>query len=628
MKSVRFAALAALALAVALPASAKPVRHAKRVPPAQTAPAPAKPRNVIVFVADGLRYDSVNPDVAPTFARIRKEGVDFANSHSIYPTVTTANASAIASGHYLGDTGDYGNTLFVDFPVPCRQGMVVTFLEDDCVLRDMKDHFHDGYMGQTTLLGAALASGRYNVAILGKKGPAAIQNTGSLDAKDARVDDPLGVFIDDATNRATNPDGTPTKSTMLHGGLGAEAFAATGDDRPAFTAAPNLTQQAWLVSIAAQALVPDLKDNGKPFVLFYWSRDPDATQHSAIDSEGRLVPGINSPSARVAIGSADFQLRVLLEALKLAGQDGNTDVFVTADHGFSTIAKGVPPSDGSTPAASLPQGFLAFDVAQWLGGQKLFDPDRSNAQIIRDDGDRPSQGNALIGATPDAPAAIVASNGGSDFIYAPGPNGTATARTIYAKLVGAPYVGALFVNDALLAANPAAFAGALPMSKINLIGSSTVPQPAIVVGFRSFLAKGCTLPQALLCTAEIADTPLHTGQGMHGSFSRADTRNFMAAIGPDFRKGFVDPAPVSNADIAPTIAHILGISLSGPGSLTGRPATEALAGGAPVKATSGTLQAIPAAGGLRTVLEYQQVGNVRYFDAAGVPGRTVGLKAK
>ena len=33
----------------------------------------------------------------------------------------------------------------------------------------------------------------------------------------------------------------------------------------------------------------------------------------------------------------------------------------------------------------------------------------------------------------------------------------------------------------------------------------------------------------------------------------------MAAIGPDFKTGFADPAPVSNADIAPTLAHILGL---------------------------------------------------------------------
>src|ERR1700761_8731591 len=86
---------------------------------------PALARNVVIFVADGLRYDSVTPDIAPTLWNLRHDGVDFTNSHSLYPTVTTANGSAIATGHYLGDTGDYANTLFVDFPDPCRQGVAV-----------------------------------------------------------------------------------------------------------------------------------------------------------------------------------------------------------------------------------------------------------------------------------------------------------------------------------------------------------------------------------------------------------------------------------------------------------------------------------------------------------------------
>lgn len=589
-------------------------------------PALAQPRNVVIFIADGLRYDSVTAESAPTMYRVKKQGVDFANSHAMYPTVTTANASAIATGHYLGDTGDYGNTLFTDFPVPCRLGATVTFLEDDCILRDMKDHFGSGYLGQTTLLKTAHASG-YNTAILGKKGPAAIQDIAALDSKDARVDDPLGIFVDDATNHATNIDATPTKSTVLRGGLGADVFAATGEDKPALTSTPNLVQQAYLLSTATQVLIPGLKDSGKPFVLLFWSRDPDATQHGAIDSEGRLIPGINGTNAMQAIGNADNDLKGLLAALEQYGLLANTDVFVTADHGFSTILKGIPTADGQATPASLPQGFLAFDIADWLGGQKVFDPDRSNTEVDRDSGDRPQQGSALIGANPDAPIAIVAANGGTDFIYTPGANGRATARTIFARLAGAPYVGALFVNDALLKEHPADFAGALPMSAINLIGSSTVPQPSIIVGYRSFVIKGCKLI-ALMCTAEIADTPLHTGQGMHGSFSRADTRNFMAAMGPDFKKGFVDPTPVSNADIAPTLAQILGFHLDGPGGLTGRSATEALVGGKAVGFLKKRLVSDSGPEGIRTVLDYQEADGRRYFDAAGVPGGTVGLTAK
>jgi hypothetical protein len=33
-----------------------------------------------------------------------------------------------------------------------------------------------------------------------------------------------------------------------------------------------------------------------------------------------------------------------------------------------------------------------------------------------------------------------------------------------------------------------------------------------------------------------------------------------------------------------------------------------------------------AANGEKTVLNYQQVGDTRYFDAAGFPGRSVGLQ--
>ena len=89
--------------------------------PACWAQAP-QPHNVIIFVADGLRYGSVEPGNMPNMARLKSEGVDFTNSHSLYPTVTTVNASAIATGHYIGDTGDFGNTLYVAQPMISLKG--------------------------------------------------------------------------------------------------------------------------------------------------------------------------------------------------------------------------------------------------------------------------------------------------------------------------------------------------------------------------------------------------------------------------------------------------------------------------------------------------------------------------
>jgi hypothetical protein len=44
------------------------------------------------------------------------------------------------------------------------------------------------------------------------------------------------------------------------------------------------------------------------------------------------------------------------------------------------------------------------------------------------------------------------------------------------------------------------------------------------------------------------------------------------------------------------------------------------------KFSAGTLRSQGDKNGLRTVLNYQQVGSTRYLDAAGFPGRTVGLK--
>ncbi len=125
---------------------------------------------------------------------------------------------------------------------------------------------------------------------------------------------------------------------------------------------------------------------------------------------------------------------------------------------------------------------------------------------------------------------------------------------------------------------------------------------------------------------EIADTGLQQGQGMHGSFGRGDTYNNMLAIGPDFKSNYTDLAPVSNADVAVTLANILGFNIPSNGDLVGRVAKEALVGNPDnVDFTKGVLASDPTENGIKTYLNYQQVGDTKYFDAAGFSGRTVGL---
>jgi hypothetical protein len=116
---------------------------------------------------------------------------------------------------------------------------------------------------------------------------------------------------------------------------------------------------------------------------------------------------------------------------------------------------------------------------------------------------------------------------------------------------------------------------------------------------------------------------------MHGTFGRADTFNYMAAAGPDFKTAYVNQAPVSNVDVPVTIAEVLGLKPPIPtdnGTLVGRVISEALVGGPEsVPFSTNTIKSQPARNGLRTILKYQEVGNTRYFDVAGFPGRSTGL---
>ncbi|MHC2384643.1 hypothetical protein ACVIHA_009065 [Bradyrhizobium liaoningense] len=260
-------------------------------------------------------------------------------------------------------------------------------------------------------------------------------------------------------------------------------------------------------------------------------------------------------------------------------------------------------------------GFLALDLAKALD-LPLFDPNDKNAKV--EGNKHPRAGNGVLGKDPEKPDLVVATNGGSDLIYLPNKDKKLAAKTIKA-LLEQDYVSGLFVEDSL-----GRFPGTLPLSSINLRGKAATPTPSIVVNFRSYASDCGEAPTN--CSVQVADTVLRQGQGMHGSFSRGDTMNFMAAIGPDFKAGYVDEIPVSNADVGMTAARLMGLRGSQNGGLIGRVMSEAMPNGIVPKAFVGTLKSKPAEGGLMTVLNFQRVGNQRYFDAAGFPGRTLGLE--
>ena len=647
------------------------------------AQAPAKRRNVIIFVADGLRRNSVNPIDAPTMVHIRQHGVDFANSHAMFPTFTTPNASAIATGHYLGDSGIFSNNMYVGFPVfedakykGMAPGSSVPSVENDPVLGDVDEHFEgESFLGEETLLAYARQHG-YRTAAIGKLGPALVQDVTQGNPKDGQVPPPATVVIDDSTGKPggvplaedvrealaaaklplVSPDrsnGQPKRSPFDNGSPG-NGFAHG-------TRAANLVQQAYFVQAATRAVLPMFVREGKPFAIVYWSRDPDGTQHNQGDSLNKLSPGINGPTARQAVLNADENLKQILDFVESNPQlKDNTDIFLTADHGFGTISKHQldPGGDHTTtsyaasitykgakgkpdvPKGFLPPGFLAIDIAHELK-EPLYD---AKALVTDSDGarrykridptiehataatnQRPVEGSAIIGGKglvlgPTDARVIVAGNGGSDLVYVPSHD-PEILKNVVDFLLKQDYVSGLFVDDAF-----GEIPGTLPLSAINLTGSAKLPRPSIVVNFRSFsLEKKHALQTEVL----IADSDLQEGQGTHGGFGRGQTLNNMAAIGPDFKAGYVDHLPVSNADIAMTLAQVLGFEIPTRGKLSGRVIRESLVNGPPsILHKVGVLASKKAAGGQQTFVDYQDCEGVRYFDAAGFEGRTVGLKTE
>jgi|SRR5579872_4600036 len=618
-----------------------------------TAPPRKKARNVVIFVADGLRHDSVTLRDMPTLFALQRRGVSFSNSHSVFPTFTTANASVIATGHLLGDTGDFSNVIFSGYPIfqtgnfSKSAGTNTPFLENNTVLADLDSHWGGNYLDETSLVEAARLAG-FSTAVVGKVGPTAIQDVSQLNPQDGRFTTPQTIFIDDLTN---SPDGegiplaAEVTGALKTAGLPLVTPARIqpqGNNEIPGTKYPNYAHQIYFSEVTTRVLLPLFKKRGKPFILVYWSRDPDGTQHNQGDSLNKLRPGINGPTVSASLKSVDTALRQILDYIENDRElSGTTDIFVTSDHGFATISKHEIDAR-LTPTRSysatlryressgrqevntgfLPPGFLAIDLAHDLD-MPLFDPD---SQVSGPDGkkmyspvsaeprantrQRPALGNGLIGGagaiSSDTDArVVVAANGGSDLIYVVKPDDE-LVRRIVNLLLDKDYVGGLFLHD-----NYGKIPGTLPLSFLGLRGSSKLPTPTIVVSFKSFSINAAS---PLLSAVQLADSTLQEGQGMHGALGRDNTFNFMTAVGPDFKEHFTDRVPTSNVDIAPTLARILELSIGGNGVLTGRIMEEALRRGPISVPFKRDVERSEPRDGARTIVEYQKVGDEIYID--------------
>jgi hypothetical protein len=212
---------------------------------------------------------------------------------------------------------------------------------------------------------------------------------------------------------------------------------------------------------------------------------------------------------------------------------------------------------------------------------------------------------------------VIAANGGSDYFYVPSHD-AATIRKLVTFLQQREEYGAIFVDSRY-----GAIPGTLSLDQVNLENSRRRGngQPDVVV---SFAWDHATSIQGL---PGIEFESFGGQRGMHGSFGIADVHNTLIATGPSFRSGAVLRTPTGNVDLAPTVAHVLGLAMD---QADGRVVDEALAqpasGALPSVEAKVLVPAAPATG-LRFELPTDPTGATA--DASAPAGRyTIELGVK
>src|ERR1700738_2773611 len=112
----------------------------------------------------------------------------------------------MATGHFLGDTGTFSNTIFPGYTSAPAGDTVVPFIENEAVLGEIDEHFGGNYLNEETILNMARAQG-FSTAAIGKVGPTLL-----FDHSD-RADRPglHSIVIDDSTGAR---NGVPLSDEM------------------------------------------------------------------------------------------------------------------------------------------------------------------------------------------------------------------------------------------------------------------------------------------------------------------------------------------------------------------------------------------------------------------------------
>ncbi len=305
----------------------------------------------LVFVLDGLRPDSITEADTPTLYRLRKEGVAFQNTHSVFPTVTRVNSTSLGTGSYPARHGIMGNTIYVPAVDPQR-----AFSNDDFQPLLKLDEATGGRMVTATGLAEILAQQGRSMVVVSSG------STGSALLLAPKSPGGIGTLISGDLFPGTQVafPSSASDPVLKRFGPAPKKGGATDQFNPSVD---------WAMQVLRDYVLPELK----PAVVFTWMSEPDHTQHA-------LGPG--APEAVAAIRNDDRQLGLVLEKLETLGLRNKTNIMVVSDHGFAQTVFNVNVGRALADAGMMTAG--ADDVVIASSGQAvaLHVKDRSRVPAI------------------------------------------------------------------------------------------------------------------------------------------------------------------------------------------------------------------------------------------------------
>lgn len=524
---------------------------------AATASLPGRARLIIVFILDGLRPDSINPQDTPNLFRLRKEGVNYVNGHAVFPTVTRVNAAAIGTGYYPGTNGIVSNSIYVPQVNPTR-----AFSTGEYKNLLKLDEVSGGRMVLVKSLGERLQENGMKLAAVssGSTGSALLLNPKAVNG--------VGVLI--------NGDFEPNKLVAYPSNVNDTILTRFGAAPIKEGDTDNQYNESvdWTEQVMREYVIPELQ----PDVILNWLTEPDHIQHAT---------GAGSPESINTIRNDDRNIGLILEKLKSLGLEDKTDIFVISDHGFSleTFALNVTQE---LINAGLKAGLDSDDVVVASSGQSILlhvknrDPKRIKETV------KFLQAQSWTGV-----------------VFTSGNKPSSERQNALNRLRQ---------EDRRSISPEGSVAGTFSLELIHEFNSERGPDILFTFPWTSD-KNAFGVPGTDFTNTNGTTGSLTTNASGHGSMSPWNVRNTFFAWGVDFKRGVEVRVPASNVDITPTILALKGINTKE--AFDGRVLLEGLRGGpneryVHVKTrvfTTNTNQ-----GRYKAAIQVSEVGNQRYID--------------